>query len=73
MIEDYNYKNREEKIQCDISILYGNNDDITQKEILSWQFHSNKKFNIYDFDGDHFFLNDNVEDIIKIINKSLAV
>ncbi len=55
MIEDYNYKNREEKIQCDISILYGNNDDITQKEILSWQFHSNKKFNIYDFDGDHFF------------------
>ncbi|GKX31895.1 thioesterase [Vallitalea longa] len=72
IIEAYKYKEKKEKIGCDISILYGKEDDITLEELLQWKNHSTGKFRMYDFDGDHFFINNHIEDITTIINKELV-
>ncbi|MBN1040259.1 thioesterase [Clostridium botulinum] len=71
MLENYVYKEKKDKIQCNISILNGNEDDITIKEILAWKNHGNKGFKVYNFEGNHFFINTNVENITKIINTTL--
>lgn len=72
MLEKYLYKEKEDKIQCDISILNGREDDITLEQILAWKNHGDKGFKVYSLEGDHFFINTNVEDITKIINTTLV-
>lgn len=71
MLEKYLYKEKKDKIQCDISILNGKEDDITLEEILAWENLGDKGFKVYNFEGNHFFINTNVENIIKIINSTL--
>ncbi len=71
-IESYNYEKKENKIECDVSILNGKQDSINLKEILAWKNHVSGGFNMYNFDGNHFYINSNVENITNIINDTLA-
>lgn len=71
MLEKYLYKEKKEKIQCDVSILNGKEDDITLEELLAWKNHGDKGFKVYNFEGNHFFINTNVENITKVINTTL--
>lgn len=73
MIEEYVYNEKKEKIQCDITILNGKEEDITLEEILAWKKHGDKGFKVYNFAGDHFFINNNIENIVNIINHALVV
>ncbi|WP_291584171.1 thioesterase II family protein [Clostridium sp. UBA6640] len=72
IIENYIYKEKSEKIKCDVSILNGRQDDITLEEILAWKNHVDLKSKFYDFDGNHFFINSNVHNIVNIINNTLS-
>ncbi|MBU3109711.1 thioesterase II family protein [Clostridium gasigenes] len=71
LLETYIYTHRNDKIGCNVSILNGKDDDITKNEILGWKDLSDGGLNIYNFDGDHFFINDNIEKIVRIINNTL--
>jgi surfactin synthase thioesterase subunit len=72
ILETYNYEEREEKIQCDVSILNGKQDSINLEEILTWKNHVSRSFKVYNFEGNHFFINSNVENITSIINTTLV-
>lgn len=72
IIEEYEYEERIEKILCDISVLNGEDDNITQNEIFEWRNHTSKSCNIYNFKGDHFFINDNLQEIIDLIKSTLS-
>lgn len=71
ILETYNYKQRENKIACNISILNGNKDFLKLEEIIQWQRHTCKETKIYTLNGDHFFINDNIENISGIIKYTL--
>ncbi|MGG7177904.1 thioesterase II family protein [Clostridium paraputrificum] len=71
LISNFTYINREERIKCNVSILNGKEDSITENEIFGWKTLINDEVNIYNFNGDHFFINDNIENIVKIINDTL--
>ncbi|MCB2298659.1 thioesterase II family protein [Clostridium tagluense] len=71
ILETYNYEEREEKIQCDVSILNGRQDSINLEELLTWKNHVCRGFKVYNFEGNHFFINSNVENITSIINTTL--
>ncbi len=71
IIENYLYKDRKSKLNCDITVLNGKQDDLTLKEITEWRKHTDKHCKIIMFSGGHFFINDNGEDIVKIINDTL--
>lgn len=71
LINTHSYTHRNCKIECNISVLNGKEDSITINEILGWKELTSKQFNIYDFEGDHFFINNNLENIVKIINNTL--
>ncbi|EJV87808.1 thioesterase II family protein [Bacillus cereus] len=71
LLDSYKYIDKKQKINCDISIMYGDNDTIALPEIHEWSRHTNKEFNIYKFHGTHFFINEHVESITNIINTKL--
>ncbi|EKN41441.1 linear gramicidin dehydrogenase LgrE [Clostridium botulinum CFSAN001627] len=71
ILENYNYEKKEDKIECDVSILNGKQDSINLEEILAWKKHVGKGFKVYSFEGDHFFINNNVKNINSIINSTL--
>lgn len=71
ILETYVYKEKREKIKCDVTILNGKQDSIKLEGILAWKSHADKGFKIYNFEGNHFFINDNVEKIAEIINCTL--
>lgn len=71
ILDTYYSPKREEKIKCNISVLKGEQDIIKNEQILAWNELSEIKSKVYNFKGDHFFINDNLEEIIKIINKTL--
>ena len=65
--ESYIYTEKESKIDCDITIFNGKDDDMTLDDILSWKVHSKGKTAIHNFKGNHFFINENAKNIVDII------
>lgn len=71
IINQYKFKDRDEKLEVNISIFNGTKDVIDRKAILGWKELVNKGIEIYNFEGDHFFIDDYFKEIIKIINYTL--
>ncbi|WP_270344372.1 thioesterase II family protein [Bacillus mobilis] len=71
IIEDYKYIGREDKIECNVSILNGKQDSIKLEEILAWKNHVCKGLKVYNLEGNHFFINSNTEKITSIINETI--
>jgi medium-chain acyl-[acyl-carrier-protein] hydrolase len=55
----------------DISVFMGKQDDLTAEECDSWKFCSSKFCSIHYFNQGHFFLHEETEQIVKIINNIL--
>jgi surfactin synthase thioesterase subunit len=70
--ETYEYVERQAKIDCDITVLSGKKDDMKLNEIVEWRKYTAGKCNIFMLEGDHFFINTNSDDVIKIVNNTLS-
>jgi surfactin synthase thioesterase subunit len=71
--ESYVYKEKPGKLNCSITILNGIRDeDVTSEEVAEWKIHTNRNCTFHNFPGDHFFINDESEKIVQIINNTLA-
>lgn len=61
-----------DQLNCDISVLHGNDDELSEpSEMQMWAKYTNKKCSFYVFDGGHFYLHNNTDGIVNIINKTL--
>lgn len=69
--ENYNYKERKDKIECDITVFKGKEEDMTLEEILDWRTRGDRDFKIFILEGNHFFVNNNSQNITSIINSLL--
>lgn len=70
--ELYKYVKRDFKLDCNITILNGNKDDIKINHIASWKQYTSKECYIYFFKGGHFYINDNIKSLAYIINSTLG-
>lgn len=60
------------KLSCNITVLTGTKDDlVTQEDLLNWKEYTYSMCNICQFEGDHFFINNYVEEIVRLINSNL--
>ncbi|WP_024834658.1 thioesterase II family protein [Ruminiclostridium josui] len=72
LIEEYNYIEKDVKLSCDITVFNGKDDKMTSMEGLEkWADYTSGKTEIIQFDGGHFFLLNQMERIMNIINKTL--
>ncbi|MCK8521585.1 thioesterase domain-containing protein [Aquimarina sp. D1M17] len=59
-------------LDTDISILLGEDEGIPPETSVQWYSHTTKKCNIQYFEGNHFFLLQQKEAILEIINENLV-
>lgn len=55
-----------------ISVLVGETEDLLPEEVSGWKEWTTQTCDIYKYPGGHFFINDNREAIIGLINKTLT-
>ena len=70
--ESYKCIEREEKLNTDITTLWGEDDSMPRDHALKWGdlFSGEKHF--YKFTGSHFFINDHLHRITDIVNKTIT-
>jgi surfactin synthase thioesterase subunit len=68
VVEEYAYKDKLEKLNCDFTILYGSGDNMSLNELCDWQKHTNGRCSYIKFPGGHFFINDYDKEIVDIVN-----
>ena len=70
-IETFEPMNKETVLPVNMTVLNGKEDNITEEEKEGWRKLTSKDFRRYDFEGDHFFLHETPEKVVKIINESI--
>lgn len=73
VVEQYKHIFRDEKIDCDISFLYGKDDDMNEEDISEWHKHTSKDCKGYSFEGGHFFIHNYYKEVCNIINNQLSM
>lgn len=70
IIEQYVYREKPIKLNSDISVLYGKDEEI-KGDIKEWKIHTQKSCNVHEFEGGHFFINEQRKKVIELINHTL--
>ncbi|MDN4066693.1 thioesterase domain-containing protein [Paenibacillus vini] len=73
IVEEYQYPQRDYKLNCAITVLNGKEDNILSDELIAWSLLTHGKFNIIHFEGGHFFIHDNFIEIVQLINKEIGL
>ena len=72
--EIYQYHPHTEKIQCEITVVNGRNDlSISKSDIVMWSELVDGYCQYRWISGEHFFISENVDATVKLINEVLAV
>jgi len=70
ILDDYVYQEKKEKIKCDITVMYGKKDfSVNHDNAAQWKYHTDRNFNLYKFNGEHFYINTEYPEVIDIIAK----
>lgn len=73
LVENYSYIPRNYKFDFGITIFGGKADRAVKAEKLAgWQRFTNKNCYLYELEGDHFFIRNEVQKISSIINNTLC-
>ncbi len=70
--ETYQYIDKNCKLNTDITVINGKQEQLTLDEITGWKQHTEKGCKIFMLDGDHFFINARYKEITDIINSTLV-
>jgi medium-chain acyl-[acyl-carrier-protein] hydrolase len=69
--EEYHYRKKVDSLDCDITILLGREEDVLPDEAEAWIRHTRKNCVICYFPGGHFFIQDQIESIARLIDETL--
>ncbi|MCG7407064.1 thioesterase domain-containing protein [Paenibacillus sp. ACRRX] len=72
IMETYKFQERTERLKCKISVLSGLEDKIDSIQKITWDDLCEQKSKSYYFTGSHFFINDHVDKIVKMIEDELC-
>lgn len=73
ILENYDFKDKENKIKCAISVLNGKEDKFELCNELKWDKLCNAECTTYELDGGHFFIYDDMNTVLSIIEQHLCL
>lgn len=72
VMEGYRWEKEEnDKLDCPIAVFNGSH-DIAESDMFEWSKCTKSEFEYFSFEGGHFFINDNINEIARIINLLLV-
>lgn len=73
LIETCAYEEPEKAFDCGITIFNGTEDDLEEEDIQGWSRYTAKEFDVYNFNGGHFFIHDHAQQMLNYISKQAKV
>ncbi|QWU16642.1 Surfactin synthase thioesterase subunit [Paenibacillus sophorae] len=73
IVENYQYKPDREKLNCSITILNGSQDYITKAGVQAWEKYTKCTCDVVNFEGSHFFVEQNLDKVIDLIQHRLKI
>jgi len=74
IVENYIEKQPIQKLNCNITVFSGKQDQTTSDaELMAWTDYTHKSCRFHSFDGGHFFINVHKASIAKIIQQSVTL
>ncbi|MGN7413783.1 thioesterase II family protein [Paenibacillus sp. SAF-068] len=71
IVETYEYKKKVTDLKCDISVFYGKTDEISYSELMGWEEHSSGRCELIEFEGGHFFINEQMKELLRVVNNKI--
>jgi medium-chain acyl-[acyl-carrier-protein] hydrolase len=71
LLEKYNYEVTNKLLNCDITAMAGSKDTIAIEDSKEWSNYTTKKFFMDIFQGNHFFINSEMEKLVQLVNNRL--
>lgn len=72
LMTECNIDSKKFSVQCNVSVLYGIGDRAIKKDnITDWNQYCARECKYYAFGGDHFFINENMDSIVNLVNRTL--
>lgn len=68
-----NYIHDFKKINTPITVMHGESDTIEYENVKSWKNYTNSDFDIKTFEGGHFFIREQRDEILDVIKSTLLV
>jgi surfactin synthase thioesterase subunit len=68
LVQTCEYEEPAKAFDCDITIFNGIDDDLTEEDINAWRQYTSKEFQVYHFNGGHFFIHENAKQILEIMS-----
>lgn len=74
MVDKCRYYPHDIKFRCDITVLYGKDDEMLDGfDMSGWQRMTDGKCHVYSFEGAHFYYQNCKEDVCRIISDTLGI
>lgn len=73
IMENYQYVPKSEKLNCNLTVMGCENDrETVGNDFLSWRQYTNKEVDFHEFEGGHFFINEKMQEVISLVNRTLS-
>ncbi len=72
IVEEYKYIKDNNKINSDLTIMFGKYDNMNREDAGSWAEYTKGACKVYELEGDHFFIFEYEREVADIINKTLS-
>lgn len=72
LFETYEYEEAP-PLRCDLTVTAGRDDpQVSADEMEAWRWQAGGRFNLHQFSGDHFYLNETRAELLHLIGRELA-
>jgi len=71
LTETYVHPPKDAPLDVDFTVLSGKQDEDIPEEVEAWRIHTTGNCDIHYFEGDHFFIHDETEKVLDVINKAV--
>ncbi|MCX7748495.1 MAG: thioesterase domain-containing protein [Clostridia bacterium] len=73
LVETYKYVENNIKLDCGLTVFNGKFDKgVDLKDVYEWKKYTSCDSKFYEFEGGHFFIHNYTDEIVRIINETLA-
>ncbi|MGE5342619.1 MAG: thioesterase II family protein [Candidatus Omnitrophota bacterium] len=71
LTETYVHAPKDAPLDCNITVMSGKKDEDSIEEVEAWTVHSSRQCNIHYFEGGHFFIHEEPQRVVEIINTAI--
>ncbi len=70
--ETYQFDGETPPFDIAFTVLLGKDDELSAAQVHGWREHTSRVCTVQYFEGDHFFINSRVQEVVEVVNHTIA-